>query len=328
MVNRCRFIPAKTVKLPQNDGRNGQKAGIFLPRHKTALAKVRNPVYNVGMKLTINIDAAHDGKTIKQLFAEKGYSLELIKKFKYDGAIEVNGERKTVRWVLREGDLLVLEANESAAHPVPAETPAVIVYADNYLYLADKPYGINTHPDRAHKDDTLANRLATTFGADFVMHVTTRLDRTTSGLVLGAFDTLTAEKLNSMQLRHEIHKTYLAVAEGIVKDDHDEVALPLARADEQNKTVVRGDGKPSLTEYRVLQRLYDKNLTEVSLVPHTGRTHQLRAHMAAIGHPLLGDVLYGGNEADRIYLHCTALDFVHPITGERIVKQSPCPWKM
>lgn len=98
------------------------------------------------MKLTINIDAAHDGKTIKQLFAEKSYSLELIKKFKYDGAIEVNGERKTVRWVLREGDLLVLEANESAVHPVPAETPAVIVYADNYLYLADKPYGINTHP--------------------------------------------------------------------------------------------------------------------------------------------------------------------------------------
>ena len=111
-------------------------------------------------------------------------------------------------------------------------------------------------------------------------------------------------------------------------DDHGEVALPLARADEQNKTVVKGDGKPSLTEYRVLQRLHDRNLTEVSLVPHTGRTHQLRAHMAAIGHPLLGDVLYGGTEADRIYLHCTALDFVHPITGERIVKQSPCPWKM
>ena len=223
-----------------------------MPRHKTALAKVRNRVYNVGMKLTINIDAAHDGRTIKQLFAEKGYSLELIKKFKYDGAIEVNGERKTVRWVLREGDLLVLEANESAAPPVPAETPAVIVYADHYLYIADKPYGINTHPDRAHKDDTLANRLATTFGEDFVMHVTTRLDRTTSGLVLGAFDTLTAEKLNSMQLRHEIHKTYLAVAKGIVPDDHGEVALPLARDDEQNKTVVKGDGKPSLTEYRVL----------------------------------------------------------------------------
>ena len=146
------------------------------------------------MKLTFNITSADHGKTIRQFFAEKGYSGTTIKKFKYDGEIAVNGQREIVNYVLREGDVLSLATNDGALHPEPSQTAAQICYADNYLYVCDKPYGINTHPDRANRDDTLANRLSATFGDSFTLRIVTRLDKTTSGLVLGALDEVTAKK--------------------------------------------------------------------------------------------------------------------------------------
>lgn len=275
------------------------------------------------MKLTFNITSADHGKTIRQFFAEKGYSGTTIKKFKYDGEIAVNGQREIVNYVLREGDVLSLATNDGALHPEPSQTAAQICYADEFLYVCDKPYGINTHPDRANREDTLANRLSTTFGDDFTLRIVTRLDKTTSGLVLGALDEVAAEKLNTMQQKHEIHKTYLALVCGILPDDHGEIRLPLARVDEQNKTVVDEHGKPSATTYTVLRRNADTTLVE--LHPLTGRTHQLRAHMSAIGYPIVGDVLYGGTPDSRIMLHCAELVFTHPMTNNLIQVSSPLP---
>lgn len=275
------------------------------------------------MKLKFNITSADHGKTIRQFFAEKGYSGTTIKKFKYDGEIAVNGQREIVNYVLREGDVLSLVTNDGALHPEPSQTAAQICYVDEFLYVCDKPYGINTHPDRANREDTLANRLSANFGNDFTLRIVTRLDKTTSGLVLGALDEVTAEKLNAMQQKHEIHKTYLALVCGILPDDHGEIRLPLARVDEQNKTVVDEHGKPSATTYTVLRRNADTTLVE--LHPLTGRTHQLRAHMSAIGYPIVGDVLYGGTPDSRIMLHCAELVFAHPMTNKLIQVSSPLP---
>lgn len=280
------------------------------------------------MKLQFIVSAENDGKTIKQVLAEKGYSTELVKKFKYDGEIAVNGKHCTVRQVLKVGDVLTLVANENALHPAPADIPAEVVYADEYLYVATKPYGINTHPDLAHREGTLANGLSAYFGEDFALRIVTRLDRTTSGLVLGALDPVTAEKLNAMQLRHEIAKQYVAVVCGVPSELNGEINLPLLRDDEHNKTIVAEGGKPSVTEYRVIATMPKRNLTVVALTPHTGRTHQLRAHLAAVGCPILGDVLYGGTPADRIYLHCRSLDFAHPVTGKQVSVTSEIPWHL
>lgn len=277
------------------------------------------------MKLTFNITSADHGKTIRQFFAEKGYSGTTIKKFKYNGEIAVNGQREIVNYVLREGDVLSLATNDGALHPEPSQTAAQICYADEFLYVCDKPYGINTHPDRANREDTLANRLSTTFGDSFTLRIVTRLDKTTSGLVLGALDEVTAEKLNTMQQKHEINKTYLALVCGILPDNHGEIRLPLARVDEQNKTVVDEHGKPSATTYTVLRRNTATDTTLVELHPLTGRTHQLRAHMSAIGYPIVGDVLYGGTPDSRIMLHCAELVFAHPMTNTLIQVSSPLP---
>ena len=256
------------------------------------------------MKLTFNITSADHGKTIRQFFAEKGYSGTTIKKFKYDGEIAVNGQREIVNYVLREGDVLSLATNDGALHPEPSQTSAQICYADEFLYVCDKPYGINTHPDRANREDTLANRLSVTFGDSFTLRIVTRLDKTTSGLVLGALDEVTAEKLNTMQQKHEINKTYLALVCGILPDEH---------------------GKPSATTYTVLRRNTATDTTLVELHPLTGRTHQLRAHMSAIGYPIVGDVLYGGTPDSRIMLHCAELVFAHPMTNTLIQVSSPLP---
>ena len=160
------------------------------------------------------------------------------------------------------------------------------------------------------------NELSGAFGESFTLHIVTRLDKTTDGLVLGALDEITAQRLNDMQFRHEIHKTYHAVVEGRLQSDG-EIALPLAR--NGNKTVVSAEGKSALSFYKVLQNNQDTTLVQLTL--GTGRTHQLRAHLSAIGHPIVGDKLYGATTGGRIQLTCVKLQFAHPHTGEKVVVQ-------
>lgn len=275
------------------------------------------------MKISLNIDDKLAGKTIKQLFAEMQLSTLQVKRFKYDGSITVNGNPKTVRYILQKDDWLVAKNNERLAKQRSSETPARLLYKDEYLYVASKPHGIATHPDRTHREDTLGNMLAATIGDEFALRVITRLDKVTSGCVLGALDEVVAEKLNSLQLCHGIQKTYIALVDGKT-EPFGEIRLPLARMDGQNKTVVNKDGKQSETLYEAVAYCNGKTLLHVT--PQTGRTHQIRAHLSAIGHPIVGDELYGGSPAARVMLHCQTLQFVHPITGTTVCVSDPCPF--
>ena len=272
------------------------------------------------MKITLTVTAKENGLTLKEYLAEQGYSTTQIKRFKYGGEITVNGAPQTVRYVLKTGDTLTLASVDRLATPAFAQETAEILYADEYLYVANKPYGVAIHPDRAHKEETFGNMLATHFGNGFQLRIVTRLDKTTSGLVLGALDEVTAHKLNDLQLQHGITKAYVALVEGNVLPDSGEITLPLARLDGQNKTVADVNGKPSDTLYQVLRR---GDTTLLSVTPLTGRTHQIRAHLSAIGHPIVGDTLYGGSTAKRIMLHCEKLCFVHPFTGKQVEITSP-----
>ncbi|MCH5157354.1 MAG: RluA family pseudouridine synthase [Clostridiales bacterium] len=278
-------------------------------------------LYNIHMKLTLIIAEKDDGISLKEFLSRQGYSTTQIKRFKYSGEMTVNGHPTTVAQILKTGDTLILATDERLTTPSFASNPAEIVFADQYLYVAAKPYGVAIHPDRAHKSETLGNMLATTFGNGFQLRIVTRLDKTTSGLVLGALDEITAQKLNTLQHGHGIVKSYVALVEGLVESDG-EVTLPLTRMDGQNKTVVDiSTGKQSHTVYRVHEKR--ENTTLLNVTPITGRTHQIRAHLSAIGHPIVGDTLYGAQKDTRIMLHCERLTFIHPYTGEQVDLKLP-----
>lgn len=276
------------------------------------------------MKQTLTVTEQYDGATLKEYLSQQGYSTTQIKRFKYDGEMSVNGKPVTVCHVLKMGDTLTLATNERLQTPAYATSPAEVLYADKFMYVALKPYDAPIHPDRAHKTETFGNMLAAYFKDGFQLRIVTRLDKTTSGLVLGALDEVTAQKLNTLQQNHGIAKSYIALVEGRLETDG-EITLPLSRVDTQNKTVVdMKTGKRSRTVYKV--REVRENTTLLSVTPLTGRTHQIRAHLAAIGHPIVGDILYGAGQARRIMLHCEQLSFTNPYTGEKIEISSPIDW--
>ena len=268
------------------------------------------------MKISFVVDKSLADKSIKQYFEQEGLSTTEIKRFKYDGHILANGTSVTVRDVMKLGDKMEFATNQRLQTPTFATQSAQIVYQDDHLYVAYKPYGVAIHPDLAHKGETFGNMLATTFGENFVLHIITRLDKTTDGLVLGALDEITAQKLNDMQFHHKIHKTYIAKVEGILQGEG-KIDLPLAR--QGNKTVVDQGGKNALSFYKAVAHL--ENTTTVELTLGTGRTHQLRAHLATIGHPIVGDKLYGATTDGNICLSCVRLQFEHPKTGKDLVVQ-------
>lgn len=270
------------------------------------------------MKITFIVEGNLADKTIKEYFALQGLSTTEIKRFKYDGHIWANGAAVTVRYKMKLGDKMEFVTNERLQTPAFADEPAQIVYQDEHLYVAYKPYGVAIHPDLKHRAETFGNMLATAFGANFCLHIITRLDKTTDGLVLGAFDEITAQKLNDLQFEHKIEKTYHATVQGILQGEG-KIELPLTR--QGNKTVVDQDGKNALTYYQAV--CHNDDTTLVKLMLGTGRTHQLRAHLSAIGHPIVGDKLYGATIDGNVQLHCIKLAFVHPHTGKQVVVELP-----
>ncbi len=256
------------------------------------------------------------GKTLRQCLQERGFSATQVRRYKFGGKITVNGREVQVNYVLQDGDVVCLTCPDLLQTPQFAPQPANVLFEDEYLYVAEKPYGMPIHPDRAHKNGTLGNALATHFGNGFQLHIVTRLDKTTSGLVLGALNAETANLLNAMQQRHEICKEYQARVEGVLPNAQGKIALPLMRIDEQNKTVVDDGGKYACTKFWVEKQT--ENSAFVWAIPVTGRTHQIRAHFAATRHPVCGDVLYGAQPDGRIELHCAKISFVHPVTHEKV----------
>ena len=256
------------------------------------------------------------GKTIKEFFALQKFSSLQVKRYKYYGEISVNGNAVAVQYVLQLGDVVCLSTNKRLQTPQFSDQKAHVPYFDQYLYVAQKPYDVAIHPDRAHRADTLGNRLATFFGSGFELRIVTRLDKTTDGLVLGALNEVTAQRLNEMQLRHEISKRYVAKTEGVWEKDKGEICLPLLRDDRRNLTIVDEKGKSAQTRFEVIGRT--QTHTTLSVEPLTGRTHQIRAHLAAVGHPIVGDVLYGAQPSQRIFLRCANVAFNHPETGETV----------
>jgi tRNA pseudouridine32 synthase/23S rRNA pseudouridine746 synthase len=205
-----------------------------------------------------------------------------------------------------------------------------LAHLDAACIVAVKPSGLLAVPGRGeHGRDCLAMRVQAAYADALVVH---RLDMATSGLMLFARGAVAQRQLSVAFARREVHKRYVAMVHGQVRPDAGEIDLPLS-ADWPNRPCQKVDadhGKPSLTRYRVLDRDAAHDTTRLELEPVTGRAHQLRVHLLAIGHAIVGDLLYAPPElhagANRLLLHATSLRFTHPASGDALQVESAVPF--
>ena len=283
------------------------------------------------------VDQKHDGVLLRSyLKGTCGVSSRLLTQLKKrPEGITVNGNHVTVRYILRAGDLLRVDVDDSVPREAfpPVELPFTILYEDDDLLIVDKPPNMPTHPSAGHNGDTLANGLTWLFeqrGEPFVFRPVSRLDRNTSGIITLAKNQYAAGILCKAMKAHQIKKTYLAVTEGFPPKESDTVSTGTRRQKEffvlREVCHVDDEGAAlTVTAYNVRKRYANHALVE--LHPLTGRTHQIRVHLAYLGCPIVGDDLYGRESEliSRHALHATRVELNHPSTGEAMVFESPMP---
>ena len=263
------------------------------------------------------------------LHTQKGFSVTVIRRLKrIDGSVLVNSSRALMPDMLKPGDTVTISLPEEKCTAVPNRGLfAKIAYEDDDVIVFDKPHNMPVHPSARHRDDTLATFFAAYCeqrGLQSAFRPINRLDRNTTGLCAAAKNTHAAYLLAG-----SIKKEYVAICGGELADDSGTINAPIVReAESIIKRTVRQDGSCAVTHYTVLQRL--AGATVVKLELETGRTHQIRVHFAHIGHPLLGDDMYGGDNSviKRHALHCSSLEFLQPITKEKIKIESELPKDM
>ena len=285
--------------------------------------------------LTYEITEEQEGTKIGDFLRRAGYSRHVIIHLKKtENGILLNGEWAYVGQFLKEGDHLEIRIieSESSEQIVPTELPLDIVYEDEDLLIINKPADMPIHPSINNYDNTLANALMWYYqqkGETFVYRCINRLDRDTTGLLIVAKNMLSGGILSDMSKKREIHREYLAIAEGEVPQEG-VIDAPIARKEESviERCVDFEKGDRAVTHYWRLD--YRNGYSLVRLKLETGRTHQIRVHMKYLGHPLTGDYLY--NPDYRILnhqaLHSWKLAFRHPITGAQMQFKADPPWKL
>lgn len=281
--------------------------------------------------LNYTILLGDDGQTVGEYLRHHGYSQPILVHLKKtQEGILLNGVWCYVNTVIHTGDILTVRIQD---HDGSAGIPAaeisdesfmsMVTYEDEDILVINKPAGLPVHPSLGHYEDTLANYCAWHYDNQLVFRCVNRLDRDTSGLVLIAKNMLSAAGLSLQQQARQIHRTYLAVVEGIIPESGT-IDLPIARKEDSiiERCVDTLHGEHAITHYQRLSTVcldgFEYSLVQIQL--ETGRTHQIRVHMKAIGHPLPGDFLYNPNykHIKRQALHSYRLEFTHPISGKAL----------
>lgn len=280
----------------------------------------------------------HDTQThiLKSFLKQKGISKRLLAKIKFHGGkLYVNGIERTVRHVLQEQDIVtVYVPNEASQENVyAAHLPIDIIYEDEHILVVNKPYGVISIPSYAHPHYSMANRVKGYFVEknyeNQVIHVVTRLDRDTSGVMLFAKHQFAHALLDEQLRAHAIDKQYLAIGTKTLPEESGFISAPIQRCPDsimKRQVSEDGDGKPALTEYRLVEQFHNGAMYRVKL--HTGRTHQIRVHFTYKQSPLVGDTLYDApvdSLLTRQALHCESIRFKHPFTQEELVCCAPLP---
>jgi len=276
-----------------------------------------------------------------------GLTRSQIQKLLDGGLIRVNQKAAKASYKLRAGDEIEIEIpRPESIEAKPEAIPLEILYQDKYLAFVNKPAGLVVHASAGHASGTLVNALLhhlkdlSGIGGQLRPGIVHRLDKDTSGLMLIAKNNQAHADLARMFQNREIQKTYLALAYGSFKSDSGliESKLGRSRGDRKKISSRTGRGKEAKTSYEVIERFPAMALLRVK--PHTGRTHQIRVHLAEAGHPIVADPVYGGKQwvgklkpplqalvkrAQRQMLHAFQLEFVHPITGKKMKGEAALP---
>lgn len=283
--------------------------------------------------LTHTVIEAEAGQPVKQLLHLWGISGSFLSRLKFRQAITVNGAPVTVRFVLCPGDVLAADVSDlPGEHPHirPVDFPLDILYEDEDLLLINKPAGIAVHPAALTEETATIAGAAAHYLHSESFHAVNRLDRGTTGVMAVAKTGFIHARCMAMLHTDDFRREYRAVCEGIPSPAEGDIDLPIGRA-ESSLLKRQADplGQPAHTHYEVLAASQGRAL--LRLTPTTGRTHQLRVHMAAIGHPLTGDWLYGTEDRALIArpaLHSYHLRMMHPLTGAVIDVTAPLPEDM
>ncbi|MEE6675091.1 RluA family pseudouridine synthase [Pediococcus acidilactici] len=273
---------------------------------------------------------------LRTFLVRKRISRALLKSIKFNGGeILVNGQLKRTNTMVSAGDQVVvtLPPEPGNPHVVLSEQPIDVIYEDEDYLVVNKPPFLATVQSARNQTDTLVNRVKNYYVQNGyesqVVHVVTRLDQDTSGLVLFAKHRFAHTIMDQDLRQHRVHKFYLAMAQGKFTQSHGVIDAPIERDPNsfiKRRVAADDGGKPSKTEYWVIEQSEKDALLKVQL--HTGRTHQIRVHFSALHHPLVGDPLYNEasfGELQRQALHCYSLKFENVFRGKTVDVQAPIP---
>jgi 23S rRNA pseudouridine1911/1915/1917 synthase len=285
------------------------------------------------------------GKRLDSFIAEQntGLSRNRIQKLIKSGNVIIDGVQSLEKSYIMEGkEKLTLRGMNSffddEIRYYPQKIDIKIIYEDKYIIAVSKPPGMVVHPAPGNRDNTLLNAVLyyndkIGFDRNIRAGIVHRLDKDTSGIILIAKDCLTRERLLLLFKERKIKKTYIALVLGSFKEKAGLISIPISRSRKNRKMMdVSVIGRQSETEFKVLEAFSACSLLEVC--PKTGRTHQIRVHFSHIGHPVIGDKLYGNKESkslastlgmNRHFLHAAEITFIHPFTGDKIEIRDEIP---
>lgn len=287
--------------------------------------------------MILEITENQAGERIDRFLADsQDLTRSFLQKILKEGEVIVNGKSVKANYKLRKGDRIEFEIPEAVEPDIVAEDiPLSILYEDADVLVVDKPKGMVVHPAAGHYSRTLVNAVmyhckGELSGINGVLRpgIVHRIDRDTTGSIIICKNDMAHNEIARQLKEHSINRRYRAIVTGVLKNEEGTIEGAIGRdKKDRKKMAITADGKPAVTHYRVLQRF--KHYTYVECVLETGRTHQIRVHMASIGHPLLGDEVYGRRsdkyKCEGQCLHAMTLGFHHPRTGEYIEVNAPLP---
>ena len=323
--------------------------------------KEQTPVLERGERLELEVRRDYQGRRLDKYLAARlqQYSRSFLQRLIKEGAVKVDNKAVKASYSIRKGDTITLEIPIlEKEHLRPEDIPLDIIYEDEYLMLVNKPPDMVVHPAPGHMSSTLVNALLfhceklSRLGGYYKAGIVHRLDRDTSGVMLVVKSDIVHEDIARQFEKRTVHKEYLALVEGDVELDSDQIELPIGRHTKNRlKMSIRHDegGKEATSIYEVIERFGD--FTLVKVMPRTGRTHQIRVHMKAIGHPIVADADYNSRDClyaweitgkgerpsaptdeppilERQALHAYRLEFFHPILKKRVSFQAEPPEDM
>lgn len=262
------------------------------------------------------------------------FSRSQLKKIIDEGGVTVHGKKVSAHYAVKFNDVIEVQWEEKSDDLTPAQDiPLTIIHEDKDLLVINKPAGLVVHPANGNPDGTLVNALLyhikklSTVGGVIRPGIVHRLDKDTSGVMLVAKNDKTHAFLAEQFQDRSIERIYKVIVSGIVQHDEGYCEEPVGHAFLNKKKVIvkHAGGKDALTYFKVEERFKDATLLELSL--HTGRTHQIRVHMGYLGHPVLGDAIYGTKSPwiSRQCVHAYSLGLIHPRTGKKVNFQCPLP---